>query len=271
MRGISLIIILSLVLFGCRSASEKKLEESIRSDAKFVEKKEFKILLEEENLEGSILIYNLKEDTYYSNDNEIAKHGYIPASTFKIPHTLIALDLGIIPDDEYIFEWDGTNYSVNNWNQDLSFRDAFHYSCVPCYQSIARQVGVDRMIAYLEKFDYRDMDVKADNIDMFWLEGDSKISPYDQIRFLEQFYFSRLPVSHRTYAISKKMMRVETDADYNLIAKTGRSLSGISWYIGIIEYEAELIFFATALEEQNFDHEKRNRITMKALESLLLI
>jgi len=229
-------------------------------------------ILDREDVDGTILFYNLKEDTYYTNNSSKINHQYIPASTFKMPNTLIALELGIVEDEKYVFEWDGIQRSISNWNQDLNLREAFHYSCVSCYQSIAREIGVERMIEYLGKFGYGEIEVNIDNIAMFWLEGKSKISPLEQIQFLEKFYFGRLPLSHRTYSISKKMMLVDSVTDYSLIAKTGRSLSGVSWYIGIVEKNEQLIFFATVLEElEGFDPEKRKRVTMEALNQLSFI
>jgi len=65
---------------------------------------------------------------------------------------------------------------------------------------------------------------------------------------------------------------VDSVTDYSLIAKTGRSLSGVSWYIGIVEKNEQLIFFATVLEElEGFDPEKRKRVTMEALNQLSFI
>jgi len=64
---------------------------------------EFKALAPDGDINGSILVYDLKQDKYYSNDFNWAKVGRIPASTFKIPHSLIALELGIIEDKTTLF------------------------------------------------------------------------------------------------------------------------------------------------------------------------
>ena len=84
------------------------------------------------------------------------------------------------------------------WEQDLTFKQAFHYSCVPCYQEVARKIGATRMNVWLNKLDYGQMHVDTTNIDVFWLEGDSQINQYQQIDFLKRLYRSELLISHRT-------------------------------------------------------------------------
>lgn len=63
------------------------------------------------------------------------------------------------------------------------------FSCVPCYQEIARKIGTIKMKEYLEKFEYKNMIFDSLTIDNFWLEGNSKISQKQQIDFLRKFYF----------------------------------------------------------------------------------
>ena len=40
-------------------------------------------------------------------DQARATKRYSPASTFKIPHTLFALDVGAVRDEFQVFRWDG--------------------------------------------------------------------------------------------------------------------------------------------------------------------
>ena len=128
-------------------------------------------ILDTAQVEGSILLYDLKNKTYHTNDLEWAHQGRLPASTYKIPNSIIALEIGIVTDDSTLFKWDGQERGLKIWEQDLIFRDAFHFSCVPCYQEIARKVGSERMNQYLTKLHYGDMKVDSSNIDVFWLEG----------------------------------------------------------------------------------------------------
>jgi beta-lactamase class D len=114
-------------------------------------KPEFGKILDSLKVKGAVLIYDVKNNTYYSNDFAWAKTGIIPASTFKIPNSIIALETGIIQNDSVIFKWNGEKRNFKKWEQDLTFKKAFQVSCVPCYQEIARKVGVKRMKTYLKK------------------------------------------------------------------------------------------------------------------------
>lgn len=146
-------------------------------------------------LREAILIYDLKEETYYSNNFEWTQKGKLPASTFKIPNSIIVLEVGIVTHGHIVFKWNGEKRSFKSWEQDLTFKDAFHFLCVPCYQEVARKIGVQRMVKYVDTLNYGNMKVDTANIKLFWLEGVSRINQLQQIDFLKRFYVSQLPIS----------------------------------------------------------------------------
>jgi beta-lactamase class D len=236
-------------------------------------KEEFQTLIDSAFLNGSILIYDLEKDTYYSNNYIWCDEGKLPASTFKIPNSIIALELGIVNNDSSILKWDGENRWNQNWNQDLKFKDALRYSCVPCYQEIARQIGVERMIQHLVFLDYGNINVDSNNIDMFWLEGESKITQFEQIDFLKRFYEHQLPITVHTQSTMNKMMVITDTINYKLSGKTGWSVfNGINnvWFVGFIETNNKTYFFATNLEPKgDFDINqlvrKRKELTESAI------
>lgn len=115
---------------------------------------EFQEILQNSNLKGSILIYESKGKNLYSNDFEWAKVGRLPASTFKIPNSLIALETGIVKNDSSILKWNGKKREMAIWESDLTLKQAFHLSCVPCYQELARKIGLVRMKQFTSKFQY---------------------------------------------------------------------------------------------------------------------
>lgn len=69
------------------------------------------------NTEGTLLISSLDDSTEFRVNSNLGDSAYIPASTFKIPHTLIALETGVI-DSSTIFEWDSLSRSYEPWNHD---------------------------------------------------------------------------------------------------------------------------------------------------------
>ena len=97
-----------------------------QSANKNIIKPEFQSIIDSSDVIGSILIYDLNQDVYYSNDFEWSNKGNLPASTFKIANSIIGLETGVIENDSVIFKWDGEKKWLKNWEQDLILRDAFH-------------------------------------------------------------------------------------------------------------------------------------------------
>jgi len=135
-------------------------------------------LMDSSDLRGAILLYDLEADTYYSNDFGESKKGQLPASTFKITNSIIALETAVVENDSSLFRWNGEDRMLEVWEQDLTLRKAFHYSCVPCYQEIARKIGATRMNRYLDTLNYGTVEVDSTNIDRFWLQGEYRIMPF---------------------------------------------------------------------------------------------
>jgi beta-lactamase class D len=212
---------------------------------------EFNKILDSLKVKGAVLIYDIENKTYYSNNFSWAKTGIIPASTFKIPNSIIALETGVIKNDSVIFKWNGEKRWNKKWEQDLTFKEAFQVSCVPCYQEVARKIGVKRMKDYLQKLNYRKMVFDSSTIDNFWLDGASKITQIQQIDFLKRFYFSELPISKRTESIVKNIILIEKTNAYTLSGKTGLSVKNDlynGWFVGYFETKNKVYFFATNLE-----------------------
>jgi beta-lactamase class D len=259
------IIPVCLFFFACSSEEtitpEKKAIEPIEEVAEVQEQNvllpEFQAIIDSAHVDGSILIYDLKKDTYYSNNYETSKVGHLPASTFKITNSIIALETGIVANDSTIFKWDGKSRRLSDWEQDLTLHDAFHFSCVPCYQEIARNIGLKRMTEELEKLSYENMQVDSSNLDLFWLEGTSKISPFEQIDFLKKLYESELPISERTEKIMKRMMVIEERENFKLTGKTGWSITNEmdnGWFVGYVETNDNTYFIATNISPKSTGH-----------------
>ncbi|AFC23098.1 class D beta-lactamase [Saprospira grandis] len=240
-------------------------------------KTEFHPILDSANVRGAILIYELQTNTYYSNEYHWAQSGRLPASTFKIPHSIIGLETALLKDDSTIFYWDQKPRTFASWEQDLSLKKAFHYSCVPCYQELARKIGAKRMKKHLAKLNFGEMQVDSSNIDLFWLEGNSKISQFDQIDFLKRFYQDQLPIRARTKEIMSRMMIITQEEDYILRGKTGwasRDGDHNGWFVGYLESKDKTYFFATNIvPKEGLELDKftaaRKEVTLKAIDLLL--
>ena len=268
--------IIFLVLFSSCSIDENNSSKIETIEANQIIKSEFQSIVDSSELVGSILIYDSQNNIYYSNNFALSKKGNLPASTFKIVNSIIALETGIVENANTIFRWDGKERWLKQWEQDLSLREAFHYSCVPCFQDVARRIGKKRMNEYLNKIEYGNIEVDSNNIDSFWLKGDSRISQFQQIKFLMNFYNSKLTISRRTEEIMKSIMVIEENAIFKISGKTGWSISnGINngWFVGYVDVGNKTYFFATNVEPKqkfNMDNfsEIRKTVTFEAFRIL---
>jgi beta-lactamase class D len=237
---------------------------------------EFQSLFNKYSVEGSVLVYDLSMDQEYGYNLQYADSGFLPASTFKIPNSLIALDTKIIESSSTIIAWDGKPRRMKIWEKNMTFRKAFHLSCVPCYQEIARKVGAERMNDYLKRFQYGQMDVRSENIDLFWLEGEAKISQREQISFLQKLYLNQLDIDSLAQIEMKELMIIKRTENYTLRGKTGWSIqngNNNGWFVGYYEIDNNVFFVAVNISpsdnEQIGDFKQaRRQIAHEALRIL---
>ncbi|MEI6173082.1 MAG: class D beta-lactamase [Bacteroidota bacterium] len=230
------------------------------------------------DMTGTILILDPKSGRSFGYHPARWDSGYLPASTFKIPNTLIGLETGVIKPN-HLFKWKGEARRLPQWEQDLTLRDAFQVSCVPCFQELARKIGPARMKQFLQEMGYPGMDVRDDNIDLFWLEGNSRITPRQQVEFLRRLYEEKLPLKTLVIQEVKDIMVQETTPEYTLSGKTGwavRNGNNYGWFVGWIETKGKVYFIATLVEPKNQQEISdfamaRKTITLQVLRYLKII
>ena len=155
-------------------------------------------------------------------------------------------------------------------------RTATEHSAVWFYQELARRIGRDRMQHYVDAVGYGNRDISGE-IDSFWLEGGLRISPDEQIEFLRRLYADDLPFSARSMTIVKDIITLEETDDYTLRAKTGwaqRVHPQIGWFVGYVEKDGDVHFFATNVESATPDEHfgsSKVEITKEILRDLQVI
>ncbi len=244
-----------------------------KSEIRRVVDSNFQKIIDDANVNGVLLIYDPQTRTYTSNDFDRAEKKFSPASTYKIPNSIIALETGVVEDENTMFKWDGKKRFFKMWEQDFVFSEAYKKSCLPCYQEIARDIGVERMKEYVSKIGYPNMDIDSSNIDIFWLKGNSKISAIEQVQFLERLYNSELPISERTEKTMKKIMIIDEKLDYQLSGKTGWVMDddyNLGWFVGFVQQKGKVYFMATNIDpKENFDMKLFPRIRLQLLKRAL--
>lgn len=225
-------------------------------------------LFEHENVKGTMLIESLDGTECYVYNDKRAHMPLLPASTFKIPNTLIALEEGIVRLDSVIV-WDKVERSIKAWNQDQDLASAFKSSCVWCYQLFARHIGLEKYNAYLQKLHYGNEKTGMD-VERFWLDGELRISAYEQIVFLKKLYKNDVPFRQENIDIFKAIMVDEQGKNFTIRAKTGWAVpkegEHHGWYVGYVESSKGIYFFATNLLTPSSDVlPLRKRLTVEAL------
>lgn len=227
-------------------------------------------LFSDRKVSGTLLIANLKGNALHLHDEARANKPLLPASTFKIPNTLIALDEGVITEQE-LLKWDGTDRGLAAWNRDQTLTSAFKNSCVWCYQELAQRIGIARYRQWLKKIDYGNAD-PGPGLTSFWLSGDLRISAVQQMLFLHKLYKRELPFKASSYDALARIMLVEEKPGYRLYAKTGwagygeKNTPQTGWYVGYVETGTEVWFFALNMAiTKPAEGAYRQQIVMEAL------
>lgn len=226
-------------------------------------------------VEGCFILYDLHADNYLRYNPERCDQGFLPASTFKIFNSLVALESGVAPDENMVLRWDGVKRG-GAWDQDHDMRMAFKNSTVWYYQEIARRIGEERMRYYLGREKYGNESIDG-GIDKFWLSGGLRITPNEQVAFLKRLYAGELGFSPTTVSIVRDIMKMEETPGYTMRGKTGwadMDSIDIGWIVGWIEKSDNTYFFALNIEtrEKEFPmREARKDILNGILKELKII
>lgn len=270
MKPTRLFILPLSVLFLISLCAYKAIENPLIRD-------DFKKYYDQYELNGSFVLYDQAKNQYTFYNPKKFEVAYTPASTFKICSSLIGVETGIIPDENFVIPWDSVVRHNAPWNKDHDLKTAYKNSTVWYYQELARRVGKERMQYWLDTCQYGNGDISG-GIDQFWLNGSLRITPKQQIDFLKRLHNNQLPFSKRTVEIVKKIMVAKDTLGCVLRAKTGwagNDTRDFGWYVGYLETKDNVYFFANCVEtndlkNQNFG-KARSEIVYDILDELKLL
>jgi beta-lactamase class D len=180
----------------------------------------------------------------------------IPASTFKIPHALIALDAGVLDGPDARLEWDPEKHPreewwPSEWVGHHTLRSALEHSVVWYYREVAEMLGPGREAAYLEALGLGNAQV-GDNPTSFWLVGPLEISAEEQVVFLQRLWEGSLPVSAAAQRQTRDMVAVLAEAHGERVrGKTGTvpmEQGSLNWLVGVVERSEGPAFYALWIE-----------------------
>jgi beta-lactamase class D len=232
-----------------------------------------------EGREGTFVFLDGRTGQIIRHNPERASRRFLPASTFKIASTLIALETGVADGRTFALAWDSVAaprqpWWPASWGRDHTLETALRNSVVWFYQELARRIGAERMQMHLDRFDYGTRDLSG-GIDRFWLTGGLGISAEEQVQFLRRFHSGALGVSDRATQLVKDLLVMEDSVGYRLSGKTGwaglgdTTGAGIGWLVGYVERDGSVDFYAMNLEiRESADVALRFPITRAILQTL---
>jgi len=232
---------------------------------------------------GSTTIYDYQQDKWIFTDSSDAQKATLPASTFKIINSLIALEFGAVDNEKEVLKWDGKvrgfqGQPIEAWNQDTNLKEAYTNSTVWFFVEIAKRIGREKYKSILNSCDYGNGSLSEKGAD-FWNYGNFAITPINQINFLVRLYDEKLPFSEKTIKTVKKIMISENTPGFRIYSKSGwtqKNGQDIGWWVGYIEKKDKTYFFATRLlkdetKELREFGDLREEITRKILTEMEIL
>jgi beta-lactamase class D len=212
-------------------------------DARIHEHKDWGKFYEEAGIKnaGIILRDQTHDAVHYYNLQQDTAH-FLPASTFKILLSLVAVELGILQDDKFIIPFNGDSSGHPEWDKDLNLREAFELSSEPFFKEVARRIGKENLQHFLDTVRYGNKTI-GDSVTSCWTDNSLKISADEQVGFLRKMYFNQLPFTDRTQRIVRSLMLHDNKNGQKLYYKTGwgkNDSAAILWVVGFAEYEVKI-------------------------------
>jgi len=192
-----------------------------------------------------------------------------PASTFKVPLSVMGYDAGILTDEDepawpYKPEYKAWNEA---WRKTITPRPWLRDSVVWYSQALTREMGLERFRRYVDAFQYGNRDIggdkaKGNGLTHAWLSSSLQISPVEQIGFLSKLLRRELPVSAKAQEMTVAIMPTFPLPDgWVAYAKTGSGFQPgangtpnrdrqFGWFVGWAQKGERKILFTRLIRDE---------------------
>ena len=167
--------------------------------------------------------------------------------------------------------WDHNHYPFDTWNKNHTLHSAMSASVNWYFQTIDKKLGHGKIRSYLQQIHYGNESINQS--DSYWMESSLKISAFEQVSLLTDFYQNTFAFNPEHIAAVKDSIRLITHGKNTLYGKTGtgnvngQNVNG--WFIGYIENSQNTYFFATNIQaEQQASGSTASQITLDLLEDM---
>lgn len=198
-----------------------------------------------------------------------ARRRLAPCSTFKIPNAAIGLESGFIPSPTHVLKYDEKKHKSQafwpeEWSRDQDLKNAFRVSAVWYFREMANGVGQPTMTNFLKRFDYGNKDTSGWK-DPFWIGSTLRISPVEQVEFLDKFFRNEFGLSPKTVAALEDFMKQAEKDGRTLYYKTGactdRDAGPEVWLVGFVQNGPQRTYFAMSAGAEKMDTIFSKRVT----------
>lgn len=227
-----------------------------------------------EGYNGTFIMHDSTGKPVFQYNDALASQELSPCSTFKIVIGLIGLETGAIKDENQIEKWDGVQRSVDTWNKDHTLKSAMSEYVNWYFQRVSAKIGQKDLEKYLKQLHYGNEDMSS-GIEDFWMssQGSLRISPAQQVDFLQRLYAEKLPLSARSQQIVKRVMKCDENSKAVLFGKTGteskNGQNSSGWFVGFLESKKGNYVFATHVDgTRRVNGAKAREISKKILAEL---
>ena len=152
-----------------------------------------------------------------------------PCSTFKFPLALMGYDAGILKNEhepkwDYLPEYDGNREEEKQAIDPTSWESI---SVLWYSRKLVKLMGSEKFESYVNKFDYGNKDISGDpgkdnGLTQSWVMSSLKISPLEQLAFVQKFMKRELGVSEYAYEMTEKILpKFEAEDGWIIQGKTG--------------------------------------------------
>ena len=241
-------ILQSVVITAVMLIASLVISSTNRAEAVEIEGAAWGKYFKKHHAKGTIVVLDkrVNQEKTWVYDQARAQQRYSPASTYKIPHTLFALDAVLVKDEFQVFPWDGVKRGYSPHNQDQNLRSAMRNSAIWVYDIFAEQLGEKKSGNYLKKIAYGNADPSTAQ-GSYWIDGKLAISAFEQIELLQRLYKNELPFAVEHQLLVKDIMVVEATRTWILRAKTGWQ-GRHGWWVGWVEWPSGPVFFALNID-----------------------
>jgi beta-lactamase class D len=207
-----------------------------------------------------------------------------PASTFKIPLSLMGFDSGILRDANRPAWAYKAGYPawIDLWKRTTTPQTWLRDSVVWYSQVLTGRLGADRFQRYVDSMHYGNGDVAGDpgrrnGLTTAWLSSSLRISATEQVAFVRRMLRRQLPVSHAAIDRTMAIMPTASTGGWRVRGKPGTGLRRLAdgsndrdrqvgWFVGWAQCEGRTLVLARLVEDEQ---PEPVRAGLRARDSLL--